>query len=174
MDGALCMKGNMRTLNSCILFHDMTMVVVLWKQACLSQVGNFHLKILVLERHWQMDIDFIIRAAVIASILLSPSFYVLILSIHHVLSRIQLYVTPWTCSPPGSSIHGIFPARILEWVAISFPRGSSQPSVQTRVFCLSCISLMMLLGLLVGPFYSRANGGSEFPWLAWSPSSHVW
>ena len=35
--------------------------------------------------------------------------------------------TPWTvdCSPPGSSVHGISQARILEWVAISFSRGSS-------------------------------------------------
>ena len=31
------------------------------------------------------------------------------------------------CSPPGSSVHGISQARILEWVAISFSRGSSQP-----------------------------------------------
>ena len=31
---------------------------------------------------------------------------------------------PMDCSPPGSSIHGIFQARILEWVAISFSRGS--------------------------------------------------
>ena len=31
------------------------------------------------------------------------------------------------CSPPGSSLHGIFQARILEWVAISFSRGSSPP-----------------------------------------------
>ena len=31
------------------------------------------------------------------------------------------------CSPPGSSIHGVFQTRILEWVAISFSRGSSQP-----------------------------------------------
>ena len=30
------------------------------------------------------------------------------------------------CSPPGSSVHGIFQARILEWVPISFSRGSSQ------------------------------------------------
>ena len=29
------------------------------------------------------------------------------------------------CSPPGSSVHGIFQARIVEWVAISFSRGSS-------------------------------------------------
>ena len=32
---------------------------------------------------------------------------------------------PLDCSPPGSSVHGISPARILEWVAISFSRGSS-------------------------------------------------
>ena len=36
-------------------------------------------------------------------------------------------------SPPGSSVHGIFHARILEWVAISFSRGSSQPKGQTWV-----------------------------------------
>ena len=33
---------------------------------------------------------------------------------------------PMGCSPPGSSVHGILQARILEWVAISSPRGSSQ------------------------------------------------
>jgi len=35
-------------------------------------------------------------------------------------------------SLPGSSVHGILQARILEWVAISFSRGSSQPRDQTR------------------------------------------
>ena len=39
------------------------------------------------------------------------------------------------CSPPGSSVHGIFQARILEWCAISFSRGSSQPRDQTQVLC---------------------------------------
>ena len=38
------------------------------------------------------------------------------------------------CRPPGSSVHGISQARILEWVAISFSRGSSQPRDQTWVF----------------------------------------
>ena len=42
---------------------------------------------------------------------------------------------PMDCSPPGSSVHEIFQARILEWVAISFSRGSSQPRDQTRVSC---------------------------------------
>ena len=37
------------------------------------------------------------------------------------------------CSLPGSSVHGIFQARVLEWVAISFSRGSSQHRDQTQV-----------------------------------------
>ena len=41
------------------------------------------------------------------------------------------------CSPPGFSVHGISQARILEWVAVSFSRGSSQPRDQTHVSCIS-------------------------------------
>ena len=44
---------------------------------------------------------------------------------------------PMDYSPPGSSIHGILQARILEWVAISFSRGSSQPRDQTQVSCIA-------------------------------------
>ena len=40
---------------------------------------------------------------------------------------------PVDCNPPGSPVHGIFPARILEWVAISFSRGSSWPRDRTWV-----------------------------------------
>ena len=45
--------------------------------------------------------------------------------------------SPVNCSPPGSSIHGISQTGILEWVAISFFRGSSLPRDQTRVSCLA-------------------------------------
>ena len=40
------------------------------------------------------------------------------------------------CSPPGSSVHGILQARILERVAISFSRGSSWPRAWTHVSCM--------------------------------------
>ena len=40
----------------------------------------------------------------------------------------------------GSSVHGIFQARILEWVAISSSRGSSQPRDQIHISCVSCIA----------------------------------
>ena len=40
---------------------------------------------------------------------------------------------PMDCSPPGSFVHGILQARILEWVAISFSRASSQPRDLTQI-----------------------------------------
>ena len=54
-------------------------------------------------------------------------------------SRVQTFCDPIDCSLPGSSVHGIFQARILKWVAISSSRGSSQPRDQTHVSCISCI-----------------------------------
>ena len=44
---------------------------------------------------------------------------------------------PMACSPPGSSVHGILQARILEWVAISFYMGSSWPRNWTGVSCIA-------------------------------------
>ena len=49
------------------------------------------------------------------------------------LSHVQL-CDPMDYSPPGSSIHGVLQARILEWAAISFSRGSSWPRDWTQVF----------------------------------------
>ena len=43
---------------------------------------------------------------------------------------------PIDCSPPGSSVHGISQARILEWVAISFSRGFPQLRDRIRVSCI--------------------------------------
>ena len=50
---------------------------------------------------------------------------------------------PVDCSLQGSSVHGILQARILEWVAISFSRGSSWPRDRTRVSCIAgrCFTL---------------------------------
>ena len=52
-------------------------------------------------------------------------------------SRVPL-CSPRDCSPPGSSVHGIFQARVLEWVAISSSKGSSRPRDQTAIACDSC------------------------------------
>ena len=55
------------------------------------------------------------------------------------LSCVQL-CNPTDCSLPGSSVHRIFQARILQRVTISFSRGSSQPRDWTWVSCSSCIA----------------------------------
>ena len=64
-----------------------------------------------------------------------------VLSLHFfclcfVVSRVQLW-NSMESSLPGSSIHGTFQERILEWMAISYSRGSSWPRDQT---CISCIA----------------------------------
>ena len=51
---------------------------------------------------------------------------------------------PMNCSPPGSSVHRIFQARILEGVAISHSRASSKPKESTHVSCIFCISMWIL------------------------------
>ena len=55
------------------------------------------------------------------------------------------------CSPPGSSVHGISQARILEWIAISSSRGSSWPRAWTQVSCIGR-----------GILYSLSHHGSTY------------
>ena len=59
---------------------------------------------------------------------------------------------PMDCSLPGSSVHGIFQARILEWVAIFFPRGSSRPRDWTLV--------SRIAGFTIRPLYRLSHQGS--------------
>ena len=73
---------------------------------------------------------------------------------------------PIDCSPPGSSAHEIFQARILESFAISFSRGSSQPRDQTQISCTAGRffndwatreALYITILSLNGNFWSHAN-----------------
>ena len=59
-------------------------------------------------------------------------------------SCVWLFVTVWTIAPPGSSVHGILQARILEWVAMPSSRGSSQPRDRTSISYVSCIGRWVL------------------------------
>ena len=60
------------------------------------------------------------------------------------LSRLQLFATPGTvaCQTPLSV--GFFQARIGQWAAISFFRGSSIPKDQTHISCITCIGRQIL------------------------------
>ena len=51
---------------------------------------------------------------------------------------------PMDCGPPGSSVHGILQARIMEWVAMPSSRGSSWHRNRTCFSCVSCIGRQIL------------------------------
>ena len=57
------------------------------------------------------------------------------------LSCVRLFVTPWN-GPPGSSVHGIFQARVLEWVAISSPGVLPDPGIKPRSPALQADALL--------------------------------
>ena len=57
-------------------------------------------------------------------------------------------------SPPGSSVHGISQARILEWAAIFSSRGSSRPRDKACVSCMSCASRWILYHWTMGESFN--------------------
>ena len=71
---------------------------------------------------------------------------------------------PMDCSLPGSSVHGILQARILEWVAISFARGSSQPWDQTRVSRI--VGRCITVWAKIEPSRLQSMGSQSRTWLS--------
>ena len=69
---------------------------------------------------------------------------------------------PTDCSLPCSSIHGIFQATVLEWVAISFSRGSSQPRDGTKVVSSAYLRLLIFLLEILIPLVSHP--AQHFTW----------
>ena len=67
---------------------------------------------------------------------------------------------PMDCSLRGSSVHGIFQARVLEWVAISFSRGSSRPRDQTQISRIAgrCFTIWTTRGAHSHILYGEGNG----------------
>ena len=102
-----------------------------------KEVSSFTVKILIYIYAWKKEILYLdygrvqIRSLVICVCAQS-------------LSHIRLFATTMDYSLPGSSVCGIFQARILEWVAISSSKGSSQPRDQTRVSSVYCIGRQIL------------------------------
>ena len=70
---------------------------------------------------------------------ISPSNVCSGVRVHWVASVMFLW-DPLDCSPPGSSVHGILQARILEWFAMPSSKESSWPRDQTCISCNSCIA----------------------------------
>ena len=70
------------------------------------------------------------------------------------------FETPWTVAIQDPSVHGISQARILKWVSISFSRGSSRPSNQTRIcyigrrilYCCEVVKSLSCVRLFATPW----------------------
>ena len=86
------------------------------------------------------------------------------------LSRLVVFDScdPVDCSPPDSSVYEILQARILEWVATSFSRGSSRPRNRTQVSALQADSLPTELQIVAvtilnaGSLQLKTDGSSDF------------
>ena len=98
-----------------------------------------------------------------------------------VLTCVWLFQDPMDCIPPGSSVHGVLQTRTLEWVAISFCRGSSWFRDQTRISCIAGDPPGKPQHILLSS--KRPHGSQE--WISWglrksrmaghsSPSSNGW
>ena len=68
---------------------------------------------------------------------------------------------PIDYSPPGSSVHGILQARILEWVAIPCSRGSSQPRDGIQVSCIAVAFFFFLLSQPLGKQWAITNSSRK-------------
>ena len=91
---------------------------------------------------------------------------------------VQLLAIPIESSPPGSSVHGIPQARILEWVDVPFSRGSSWPRDQTwvsrivgRSFTIWATRKVQLSDLIIIASFRR-KGKRAILWL--SRHSYLW
>ena len=106
------------------------------KHSVSTPSNNVATKYMCLLNPWEM-----VSATKEADFLFTPNK-------HKVLAKsLQSCPTPCNsldCSLPSSSVHGILQVGILEWVAISFSRGSSGSRHQTQVSCISCIGRRVL------------------------------
>ena len=80
-------------------------------------------------------------------------------------SDAQLCCDPMNYSPPGSSVHGIFQTRILEWVAISYSRTSSLPRNRIQI-SVSCIGRQIL-------YHCTSLHHCEAPHLMWNQLNYL-
>ena len=101
------------------------------------------------------------------------------------LSCVRLFCISVDCSPPGSSVHGISQARILEWVAISYSKGSSQPRDWTWLSCIGRHSVPLSrqggpcagdkCSTLTGKRKTNLDQTRKAPWrIPWNLRQYYW
>ena len=119
----------------------------IWKQESLwgSRTQNFDRRIAIVWAPGCMDSTYIkvhVRSyRSLSSVIDDTLLFIFCMHMCLVAKSCPTLCNPMDFNPPGSSVHGIFQARILEWVVISSSRESSQPGDQT---CISCTGRQIL------------------------------
>jgi len=104
---------------------------------CICPFLDF-LPIYVTTEHW-------VEVPVLFSIFSLVTYFMCVCL--QLLSHVWIFFDHMDCSSPGSSVHGILQARILEWVAVSSSRGSSWLRGWTWGSCVSCIGRQIVYNL---------------------------
>ena len=63
---------------------------------------------------------------------------------------VRLFVIPWTLAPPGPSVHGLFRARTLEWVAISYSRDPPDSVIEPTYLASPALASEVFAAVLLG------------------------
>ena len=83
------------------------------------------------------------------------------------------FCVPMGCRPPGSSVHGILQAGIVEWVAMPFSRGSSQPRVWIWASCIIGRFFTVWATREASSWLKTGRQNEIWPWRV-SPISEIW
>ena len=150
-----------------------TFYTSLWRGQIRPQGGSLylleHLNIVMLtfaEHHNSLGSFLIDLYCRYQFIYVSEYSEILILLLFNLSVVFKCFATPMDCSLPGSSVDGISQARTLEWVAVSFSRGSSQPRdwihrlVGRQILCPWATKEAPIM-ILLSPFCSWGNWGRE-------------
>ena len=89
-------------------------------------------------------------------------------------SHVLTLCDPMDCRLPGSSVHGILQARILEWVALPSSRGSSWPRDRTHISYVSCIGRQVLQLKKKKERKKKEKNLLQFSWLVGNRALTCW
>ena len=81
---------------------------------------------------------------------------------------------PMDCTPPGSSVHGILQARILECAAMPSSKESSRPRDHTRVSCICCVAGEFFTLISISYLSKSHTSPESLLCLNSAPTTHIW
>ena len=142
--------------------HLLLVAQILQADSLLSeQEGSPPLDHLKWRSHGPLDVRWPHRKTPLLVLLCDSVIFLIPESVKVIVTQPCLtHCDPMDCSLPGSSVHGILQARILEWVAMPSSRGSSQPRDRTQAFHMQAFHIL---------YHLSHQGSPNYSLLSWKP-----